>query len=57
MSVMESEFHLFQVQQELTARDAIVPLEFGLGIAPDVLDAVDVPAAAGGKPLPVGLIR
>lgn len=52
MSVIEAEFHLFQVQHELTARDAIVPLQLCLGIAPEILDAGDVPAA-GGNPLPM----
>lgn len=49
MSVIETEFHLFQVQQELVSGNPIVPLQFGLGRAPEVLDAVDVPTVAGGE--------
>lgn len=47
MSMIEPQVHLLQVQQERAARDAIIALQFGLGIAPEVLDAVDVPAAGG----------
>lgn len=53
MSVLETKFHLFQIQEKLVAGDPIVPFQFGLGIAPEVLDAVDVPAAACGKRLPM----
>jgi len=49
MSMIETKFHFFQVQQELVPRDARVPLQFGLGIAPEVLNPVDVPTAAGGE--------
>ena len=47
MSVIETKLHLFQVQQKLGAGNAIVPFEFGLRIAPEVLNAIDVLASAG----------
>ena len=53
MSVIETKFHLFQVQEKLVAGDPIVPLQLGLGITPEVLDAVDVAATACGKRLPM----
>lgn len=33
MSMIETKFHLLQVQEKLIARDPIVSLELGLGIA------------------------
>lgn len=47
MTVSETNFHLFQGQQKLGTGNAIVPLQVGLRIAPEVLDPVDVPTAAG----------
>lgn len=49
--MFEAELYFFQVEIELAATDAVVVLEFGLCITPEVLSAVDVLALAGGKAL------
>lgn len=51
MSMVEPKFHLLQVQEKMTPPDAIVPPQLGLGKAPEVLDAVDVPTATVRKRL------
>ena len=48
MTMVESEFHLLQVQEEPRTADAVVAPELGLGVSPEVLDAVDV------LPFPLG---
>jgi hypothetical protein len=40
--VVEAELHFFQVEIEVSAAHAVVALELGLCVAPEVLDAVDV---------------
>lgn len=49
LSVVETKFHLLQIQQKVMPRDAIVAFQFGLGIAPEVLDPSDVAPAARGE--------
>lgn len=53
MSVVEAKCHLLQVQDKLAPGDALVAFQFGLGIAPEILDAVDVAAPTGSETLPM----
>jgi hypothetical protein len=53
VSIVEAKFHLFQVQQELGAGDAIVTFQLGLGMAPEILNAVDMLALPSRKGLAV----
>ena len=49
MSMVETNFHLRQVPDKLIPGDAIVPFELGLGVAPEVLDAIKMPPPAERK--------
>ena len=40
--MVEAELHFFQVEIEVSAAHAVVTLQLGLGVAPEVLDAVNV---------------
>ncbi len=46
MPVVEAEFHLLQVQEEVHPRQAVVAAELGLRVAPEVLNSVNVLALA-----------
>jgi hypothetical protein len=41
-SVVEAEFGLFEKEVEMGFRDAVVAAEGALGLAPEVLDPIDV---------------
>lgn len=49
--MIEPKLHLLKVKEELIARDAIIALQFGLGITPEVLDCINVLPSTGGKAL------
>lgn len=51
MSMIETKFHLLQVEQKLTAGNAIVAFQLSLRIALEILDPVDVSPTAGGEPV------
>ena len=55
MSMVETKFHLLQLQQELDESDAVVlAFQFSLGIVPEVLNPVDVPPQIGCKSVAMG---
>ena len=42
MPMVEAKFHLFQIQEKMTAPDSIIAPQFSFGERPKTLDAVDV---------------
>ncbi len=51
--MIETKFHLFQIQEKMTSPDPIIAPQFCFGEAPEILDAVDMAAFGNRKRLTV----